>query len=46
MRIDPKTNNIVQNIYMIEVKDVGGKPTHVVLDTIKDVQDPPSGCNM
>jgi hypothetical protein len=25
---------------------VGGKPTHVVLDTIKDVQDPPSGCNM
>jgi branched-chain amino acid transport system substrate-binding protein len=46
LRIDPKTNNIVQNIYMIEVKDVGGKPTHVVLDTLKDVQDPPSGCNM
>ena len=46
MRIDPKTNNIGQNIYMVEVKDVGGKPTHVVLDTIKDVQDPPSGCNM
>jgi len=46
MRIDPKTNNIVQNIYMIEVKEVDGKPTHVVLDTLKDVQDPPSGCNM
>lgn len=46
MRIDPKTNNIVQNIYMIEVKEIGGKPTHVVLDTLKDVQDPPSGCNM
>jgi branched-chain amino acid transport system substrate-binding protein len=46
LRIDPKTNNIVQNIYMVEVKEVGGKPTHVVLDTLKDVQDPPSGCNM
>jgi len=46
MRIDPKTNNIVQNIYMIEVKEIDGKPTHVVLDTIKDVQDPPGGCNM
>lgn len=46
MRIDPKTNNIVQNIYMIEVKEVDGKPTHVVLDTLKDVQDPPGGCTM
>lgn len=46
MRIDPKTNNIVQNIYMVEVQEKNGKPTHVVLDTIKDVQDPPGGCNM
>ena len=46
MRIDPKTNNIVQNIYMVEVKAVDGKPTYVVLDTLKDVQDPPSGCSM
>ncbi len=44
--IDPKTNNIIQNIYMIEVKEVDGKPTHVVLDTIKNVQDPPSGCTL
>lgn len=46
LRIDPKTNNIVQNIYMVEVQEKNGKPTHVVLDTIKDVQDPPGGCNM
>ena len=46
MRIDPLTNNVIQNIYMIEVKDVDGKPTQVVVDTIKDVQDPPNGCNM
>jgi branched-chain amino acid transport system substrate-binding protein len=46
MRIDPKTNNIIQNIYMVEVKEVGGKPVHTVLDTIKNVQDPPGGCNM
>jgi len=45
-KIDPKTNNVIQNIYMIEVKEIGGKPTHVVLDTLKDVQDPPSGCTM
>ena len=45
-RIDPKTNNVIQNIYMIEVKEIDGKPTHVVLDTLKDVQDPPGGCTM
>ena len=46
MKIDPKTNNVIQNIYMIEIKEVNGKPTHVVLDTIKNVQDPPYGCSM
>ena len=46
MRIDPKTNNIVQNIYMVEVREVNGQLTHAVLDTYKDVQDPPKGCNL
>ena len=46
LRIDPRTNNVIQNIYMVEVREVDGKPTHVVLDTIKDVRDPPNGCAM
>ncbi|MGE0737149.1 MAG: ABC transporter substrate-binding protein [Alphaproteobacteria bacterium] len=46
MKIDPKTNNVIQNIYMIEIKEVNGKPTHVVVDTIKNVQDPPNGCTL
>ncbi len=46
MRIDPKTNNIVQNIYMVEVKEIGGKISYAILDTYKEVQDPPGGCNM
>jgi branched-chain amino acid transport system substrate-binding protein len=46
VRIDPKTNNIVQNIYMVEVKDKGGQPDYVVVDTVKDVQDEPNGCKL
>jgi branched-chain amino acid transport system substrate-binding protein len=46
VHIDPKTNNIVQNIYMVEVKDNGGKPDYVILDTIKDVADEPNGCKL
>lgn len=46
VHIDPKTNNIVQNIYMVEVKDNGGKADYVILDTIKDVQDEPNGCKL
>jgi branched-chain amino acid transport system substrate-binding protein len=46
MTIDPKTNNIVQNIYMIQVVEDGGKLVHKVLDTVPNVQDPPNGCNM
>jgi branched-chain amino acid transport system substrate-binding protein len=47
MRIDPKTNNVIQNIYMVEVKEAApGKMTWAILDTIKDVQDPPGGCTM
>lgn len=46
MKIDPKTNNIIQNIYMIEVVNENGKPVHKVLETIKEVQDAPNGCNL
>lgn len=46
LRIDPKTNNIIQNMYIYEVRDVGGKPDFVVLDKIPAVQDPPNGCKL
>jgi branched-chain amino acid transport system substrate-binding protein len=46
MKIDPKTNNIVQNIYMIQVVEDGGKLVHKVLETVPNVQDPPNGCTM
>jgi branched-chain amino acid transport system substrate-binding protein len=46
MTIDPKTNNVVQNIYMIEVVDHDGKAAYKVLKTYKDVRDAPNGCNM
>jgi branched-chain amino acid transport system substrate-binding protein len=46
VRIDPKTNNIIQNIYMVEVKDKGGQADYVILDTVKDVQDEPNGCKL
>lgn len=31
-------HDVVQNVYVVEVKEVDGKPTNVVSDTIKDVQ--------
>jgi len=46
MRIDPKTNNVIQNIYMVEVINDSGKPSYKVLDTIPNVQDPPNGCKL
>ena len=46
MKIDPKTNNVIQNIYMVEVVNENGKPVHKVLETIENVQDPPNGCKL
>ncbi|MCL5266150.1 MAG: ABC transporter substrate-binding protein [Chloroflexi bacterium] len=37
---DPVTHNVIQNIYVREVKEVGGKLANVVIDTIKAVKDP------
>ena len=46
LRIDPKTNNIIQDIYIYEGKKEGGKVDLVVLDKIPAVQDPPNGCKL
>ena len=40
MSIDPKTRDVVQNIYVREVKNVGGKLVNVTIDTIENVRDP------
>jgi len=40
MSIDPKTRDVVQNIYVREVRNVGGKLVNVTIDTIKNVKDP------
>ena len=51
LKIDPKTNNVVQNIYVFEtVRDENGQGgdglTQKVLATIPDVQDEPNGCTL
>jgi len=46
LRIDPKTNNVIQNIYIYEARKDGGKVDFHVLDTIPAVQDPPNGCKL
>ncbi len=37
---DPDTNNVVQDIYIREVKDVSGHLHNVVIATVKNVKDP------
>jgi branched-chain amino acid transport system substrate-binding protein len=46
LRIDPKTNNVIQDMYVFETRKAGDKVGYAVLDTIKDVQDEPNGCKM
>lgn len=46
LRLDPKTNNVIQNVYMVRVVEKAGKITYEILDTIKDVQDPLNGCKL
>ncbi len=45
-RIDPATNNVIQDIYIFEMRQVGYNIRHVVIDKIENVQDPPNGCKM
>jgi len=46
LKIDPKTNNIIQDIYIYEAKKVGDKIDFNVLSRIKNVQDAPNGCKL
>ncbi len=46
LRIDPATNNVVQNIYLFKNEFKDGKVVQTILDTIPDVQDAPNGCSM
>ena len=45
-RIDPVTNNVIQNIYIFEVERHGDGVAAVVRDVIPDVQDLPNGCTL
>ena len=46
LKIDPATNNIIQNIYIYETVAGQGGLSQKVIDTIKDVADEPNGCKM
>lgn len=46
LRIDPKTNNIIQDIYIFKAEKQQGKVGFVILDRYRDVQDPPNGCTL
>jgi branched-chain amino acid transport system substrate-binding protein len=45
-RIDPATNNVIQNVYIFEVQAQGDGVAAVVQDMVADVQDPPNGCEL
>ena len=40
MSIDPRTRDVVQTVYVREVKMVDGKPANVIIDRIEKVKDP------
>ena len=46
LKIDPATNNIVQNIYVYETVAGEGGLTQKIVDTIPNVADAPNGCKM
>ena len=43
MSIDPETRDVVQTVYIREVKDVGGTLQNVIIEEIPDVKDPLHG---
>ena len=45
-RIDPKTNNVVQHIYVAQVEAQGDSVAAVIKHTFPNVQDPPNGCEL
>ena len=46
LKIDPATNNVVQNIYVYETVADGEALTQKIVDTIPEVRDPPNGCKL
>lgn len=44
LEIDPKTNNIVQNVYIYETVAGGEWLTQKILDVVEGVRDAPNGC--
>ena len=45
-RIDPATNNVIQNMYIFEVQKQGDGVAAVVQEVIPHVQDAPNGCSL
>lgn len=45
-RIDPATNNIIQDIYIFETRPGAAGMELAVIDTLAAMQDPPNGCVM
>ena len=45
-RIDPATNNVIQNLYIFEVQKQGDGVAAVVQEVIPHVQDAPNGCSL
>ncbi len=45
-RIDPETNNVIQDIYIFETRQVGDVVEHVILDKASSVKDPRNGCEL
>ena len=45
-RIDPKTNNVIQNIYVARIEEMGDSVGAVIKHTFPNVQDPPNGCTL
>ena len=46
LRIDPATNNVIQNVYIYKNEWKDGKVVQTILETVPDVQDAPNGCSM
>ena len=45
-RIDPKTNNVIQNVYVAGIEEMGDSVGAVIRHTFPNVQDPPNGCTL
>lgn len=46
LRIDPKTNNVIQTMYFFEVRKTGDKLDYAVVGSVPNAQDAPNGCKL